>query len=225
MSYTLDENVVVITGAGGRLGQRMLAAFAEHGATVVAVGRDAEAIPFPEGATGRSFSADMTDEADVERLFHQIDEAFSSLSAVIHTVGAWAGQPLTETTLDDFRAMMDVNLTSTFLCFREAARRMEAHGGRLVAMASGQGADRGQAEQYAYSAAKAGVVRLVEAIADEFDGTGLTAHAIAPSFILFDEEGDGVPASDLVNLALYLCTPAGAALNGATLRAYGRLLR
>jgi NAD(P)-dependent dehydrogenase (short-subunit alcohol dehydrogenase family) len=87
------------------------------------------------------------------------------------------------------------------------------------------GADKGRAEQAGYSAGKAGVVRLVEAIAEEYNGTGLTAHAIAPSAIVFDENSDdkGVPVGDLVDLALYLCTPAAASLNGATLRAYGTL--
>ncbi|MDX1548710.1 MAG: SDR family oxidoreductase [Rhodothermales bacterium] len=219
MSDSLAETVVVVTGAGGRLGQRMAEGFAAHGATLAAVGRDAARTPFPAGAAGQPFGADMTDEEAVAALFAEVTDTLGAPGAVIHTVGTWAGDSLLATSLADFRKLVDLNLTSAFLCFREAARHMR--GGRLIAFASAQGADRGRAEQYGYSAAKAGVVRLVEAAAEEFDGTGLTAHAIAPSTILYEEDGEGVEAADLVDLALYLCTDAGAALNGATLRAYG----
>lgn len=219
---SLEGKVVVITGAAGRLGRRMTRAFAEKGAAVAAVDVEGD-IPFPEGAEGQPFTADLLDEAKVEACFQQIQEALGPADVLVHTVGGWAAKPLLETSLSDFEKLLQVNLTSAFLCFREAARQMEGRGGRLIGIASGQGADEGAAEQYAYSASKAGVMRLVEAAADEFEGTGITAHAIAPSVILFDGEAGrkGVPAERLVDLALYLCLPAGEALNGDTLRAYG----
>ena len=219
----LGEAVVVVTGAAGRLGSRMMQGFADHGATVAAIDRDPSQLP--AGAPAKVFKANVTDEAEVVASFQQIGETFGPIDALVHTVGAWAGRPFLDTSLDDWEKIVHVNLTSAFLCFREAARLMQGHGGRLIGIASGHGADRGRAQQGGYSAAKAGIVRLVEAVAEEFEGTGITAHAIAPSFILFDEAGDqkGVPVSDLVDLALYLCGPAGASLNGATLRAYGTL--
>lgn len=219
----LGEAVVVITGAAGRLGGHMMQQFAAQGATIAAIDRDP--CRLPADAPGQVFRADMTDEAETVDAFVQIGEAFGHADVLIHTVGTWAGQPFLETALDDWEQIMRVNLTSAFLCFREAARLMQAHGGRIIGIASGQGADEGCAEQAGYSASKAGVVRLVEALADEFEGTGITAHAIAPSFIRFDPEANlqGVPVEHLVELALYLCSPAGASLNGATLRAYGTL--
>lgn len=218
----LSGHVVVITGAAGRLGRRMTEAFAEKGATVAAVDVESE-IPFPKGAEGQPFTADLLDEEEVEACFRQIRGALGPTDVLVHAVGGWAAKPLLETSLEDFDRLVRVNLFSAFLCFREAARQMEGRGGRLIGIASGQGADGGVAEQYAYSASKAGVMRLVEAAADEFEGTGITAHAIAPSVILFDGETGrkGVPAERLVDLALYLCSSAGKALNGDTLRAYG----
>lgn len=124
-----------------------------------------------------------------------------------------------ETRLASWEKMVSVNLTSAFLCFREAVRNMD-DGGTLIAITSRQGADRAVAGQAAYSASKAGIIRLVEAVADEHGSRGINAHAIGPSTILFDEQGDGVRASELVTLAVYL-TDHGASLNGATLRAYG----
>jgi NAD(P)-dependent dehydrogenase (short-subunit alcohol dehydrogenase family) len=167
----------------------------------------------------------VTDEAEVVSVFQQIGETYGHIDALVHTVGMWNGKPFLDTTLDDWEQIMRVNLTSTVLCFREAARLMQGRGGRLIGIASGQGADRGHAQQAGYSASKAGVIRLVEAVAGEFEGTGITAHVIAPSFILFEDAADhkGVPVSDLADLAVYLCGSAGASLNGATLRAYGTL--
>lgn len=219
----LDGHLVVITGAGGRLGQHMVRRFAEREATVAAVDLQTDGIL--DHAHVHPFAANMTQEDDVRACFQEIAEAHGPPHGLIHTVGMWAGQPLLETSLDDWRTVVDVNLTSTFLTFREAIRHMD-DGGRLIAMASGQGADQGVAQQGAYAAAKAGVIRLVEAVTDEFAERGITAHAIAPSMILFGNEDDGtngVPADDIADLALYLYATGGDATNGATIRAYGTL--
>ena len=215
----LAGKVVVVTGGTGRLGQRMVRGFAGHGATVATVDR----MPPPEGLPGscHAFQADVTDEEDVARVFAEIPETCGPPDVLVHTVGTWDSAPFRDTSLEHWQRLVSLNVTSTFLCFRAAARQMHERGGRLIGIASGQGADGGTARQGAYSASKAGVIRLVEAVAREFAGTGLTAHAIAPSTILFDEDGKGVAASDLVELALYLASPAGEALNGAVLRAYG----
>ncbi len=219
----LGEAVVVITGASGRLGARMMQRFADHGATVVVIDRNPDRLPGDLPA--QVFRANVTDETETVAVFQEIGQRFGHIDALIHSVGMWAGKPFLETSLDDWELIMRVNLTSTVLCFREAARLMQGRGGRLIGIASGQGADKGRAKQAGYSASKAGVIRVVEAVAGEFAGTGITAHAIAPSAILFDEAPDqkGVPVSDFVDLAVYLCSPAGASLNGATLRAYGTM--
>lgn len=221
----LEEKVIVITGASGRLGQRLVEGFAQHGATLAAIDLNADTVTLPAGVSGKAFSANVTQEEAVVAVFQQIEAELGPADALLHTVGTWDGRLFLETSFEDWQRLIDLNLTSAFLCFREATQQMAGRGGRLIGIASGQGADKGRAEQAAYSASKAGVVRLVEAIAEEYNGTGLTAYAIAPSAIVFDENSDskGVPVGDLVDLALYLCTPAAASLNGATLRAYGTL--
>lgn len=225
MEPNLSGKTIVITGAGGRLGQRMVRAFAERGAKIAAIvlnEEEARNIPFPDNAEGWAFPANVADERMVQACFEQIGRQFTHIDALIHTVGGWQGKPLLETSATDWQNLLSINLTSAFLCFREAIRYMQGHGGRLIALASGQGADRGRAQQAAYSAAKGGVVRLVESVAEEFGGQGITAHAIAPSTIQYeDSDQPGVPATHLVDLCLYLCTDAARALNGATLRAYG----
>ena len=189
----------------------MVRRFRAQGYAVAGVGRGCE------------FEADLTAESEVVRVFEAIGRRHGAAYALVHTVGAWGLRPLEKTTLQQWQRWMDVNLTSTFLCFREAVRLMRSGGsGRLIAIASAQGADRGCARQAAYAAAKAGVVRLVEAAADEFRDVGITAHALAPSTILYGDAGAaGVPASALVDATLLLCSPAGASASGATWRLYG----
>lgn len=222
----LEGKLVVVTGAAGRLGRHVVEHLAGEGATLAALDLDEASLRrLPENA--HPFPADATDEGDVRAAFEEIEARLGVPDALVHTVGAWGAAPLLETPLEDWERLQRLNLTSAFLCFRAAARLMQQRPAgtpaRLIGIAAGQGADRGAAEQGAYSASKAGVVRLVEAVAAEFAGTGLTAHAIAPSTILFDgvEAEAGVRPERLAALCAYLLTPAGDALSGATLRAYG----
>jgi 3-oxoacyl-[acyl-carrier protein] reductase len=221
----LNGKVVVVTGAAGRLGRQVVRRFAGQGATIAAVVRGEEQahdIPFPPDAEGWAFPADVTDERMVAACFDQIGGQFGRIDVLIQAVGSWETRPLLETSLDDWQKMLRLNLDATFLCFREAARFMSG-GGRLIAFASGQGADRGRAGQGGYAAAKAGVIRLVEAAAEELADRDISAHAVAPSTIVFDDESDqsGVHVDDVVDLCLYLCTPPARALSGQAMRLYG----
>ncbi|MDA0378820.1 MAG: SDR family NAD(P)-dependent oxidoreductase [Bacteroidetes bacterium] len=215
----IESPLALITGAAGRLGTVAVRGFLDAGYRVVGVDREARS-----GGDAPILAMDATDETSVAGVFEGIVIDHGTPSVLIHTVGMWAMAPLAETSLKDWRTMMEVNLTSTFLLFREAARRMADQGGTLIALASRQGSVQGAAQQAAYSASKAGVVRLVEALAAEYADAGLRAHAVAPSMILFGGEAGeakGVSAEDLVEHFLHLCSPSGASLNGATIHAFG----
>ena len=220
----LRGQTIAVTGADGRLGQQVVQLLARQGATIAAVvlrEEMAARIPFPDDAEGWAFPCDVTKPEDVHRCFEAVSRQFGGIDVLVHTVGGWASSDLQETSLDEWNRLICLNLTSTFLCFREASRYMTGRKGRLIAITASQGADRAVAGEAAYSAAKAGVIRLVEATAAEFQGH-VTAHAIAPSTIIgADEEGVGVRASEVAELCLFLCAGGGDALNGATLRAYG----
>ena len=221
MTADLSDNTVVLTGAFGRLGRVLTRRLLADGATVAGV--DAHtADPIDPSDRLHLFKADLGDEGAVERVFARIADEVGPPGALVHTVGMWDGKPFAATTLGEWDTMLRINLTSAFLCFREAVRQMESEGGRLVGIASQQGADRGVAEQAAYSASKAGLVRLVEAVAAEYDGRGITAAAVAPSTILFGEaQGEGVSAERVAALCAMLCSDEGAAHTGEVLRAFG----
>jgi len=220
MSARFEGKTIVVTGAGGRLGRRFVEGFLADGATVAAINRSDRGLP--TGDRVHPFLADLTDEDAVIETFAQIRAQRGRVDALVHAVGMWEGRPLLDTSLADWDKVLSINLTSAFLCTREAVRQMQDAGGRIVLIASGQGVDRGRGEQAAYSASKAGVLRLAEAVTDEFANAGITAHILAPSMILFDDtDAAGVSADHLVALAKDLCGDLGAAVNGATIRAYG----
>jgi 3-oxoacyl-[acyl-carrier protein] reductase len=212
---------VVVTGAGGRLGRLVVERLVAAGVPVAALDRTEPTI---DGALG--VAADLADERSTSGAFDRAERALGTPRALVHTVGMWDGGPFADTTVEAWEAVLRTNLTTAFVCAREAVRRMRAAGvgGAVVGIASAQGADRGVAQQAAYSASKAGVVRLVEAIAAEHGPAGIAAVAVAPSLLLFGGEPAGTPgvaAADVAALCVRLCGPAALAHAGATLRAYG----
>ena len=206
----LQDKTVVITGAGGRLGQRLVARFEEIGAHVVSVGR----------ADTTQLTLDLTKEAEVRDAFARIKHQYDRIDALVHAVGMWSEWPLLDTRLEDWEHMMRVNLTSSFLCFREAARQMLPAGGTLIGICARSGLEAAVARGGAYAASKAGLLRLVEAVAAEYPV--LRTYALAPSIIRYGKNtGTGVHADDLTELAIQLCSESAAALSGTALQAYG----
>lgn len=225
MLSDLRGRVVVVTGASGRLGQAVVQALAHAGATVAAVvysEEEAQKIQFPPDAPeGWAYLCDVTDENSVYHTFSEMYQELGPIYGLVHTVGSWASSPLASTTLDDWYGQITLNLTSTFLCFRAAIPMVAPVHGHLIAIASRQGAEKGVTEQAAYSAAKSGVVRLVESVAEEHKGV-LGAYAIAPSVLIADEHsGPGVTTFAIAEIIVNLLLDDQHTLSGNVLKAYG----
>ncbi|NNE70938.1 MAG: SDR family NAD(P)-dependent oxidoreductase [Rhodothermales bacterium] len=216
----MEGKTIVVTGAAGRLGRHVVDLARKRGVTVAAVVlNEQEARQIPEGVA--TFEMNVTHESDVVSGFAGIQDYLGDLDGVIHTVGAWGMTPLLSTDLANWQKLMTLNLTSAFLVFREAARHTR-RGGALVAIAAGQGVDRGAPGQAAYSAAKAGVMRLVEAAGAELAEKQIRTLAVAPSTILFDPASTdpGVHVAEVARacLAPFSNTPPA---SGTTFRVYG----
>ena len=169
--------LVVVTGGGKGIGRAIVARFAAAGERVVAVGRDRGALE----ATAASAVevCDVTDEDQVTALFARL----GPVDVLVNNAGVATSAPLGRTTLDDWRAQLDVNATGAFLCTRGAVDGMIDRGdGRIVTVASTAGLV-GSRYTAAYVASKHAAVGLMRAVATEVAGTGVTANAVCPTYV------------------------------------------
>lgn len=180
----LEGRLIVVAGAAGGLGAEIVRLFAAEGARVVAADiateeafRDALGEELPAVGYRR---LDLTDAEAVTDLF----EAAAGLDGFVNCTGIREVQPALELTLDEWRRVLDVNLTGTFLACQAAGRAMKREGteGALVTMTSVSGMV-GVAARAAYSASKAGVIGLMRNLAVEFAEFGVRVNTIAPGQI------------------------------------------
>ncbi len=176
---TLAHKTVLITGGGSGLGADLARGFAGAGARVIVAGRRRAPLDAVAARLSgvRAIPADVTDEAQVGALF----DAAGPVDVVIANAGAATSAPFAGTTLDDWNAMLAVNLTGAFLTLRAGLGQMDGWG-RLISVASTAGL-KGYAYAAAYSAAKHGVVGLTRAIAQEVARSEVTANALCPGFL------------------------------------------
>ena len=193
----LGKKVVVITGAARGIGRAMALAFAERGAHIAALDRDAEALEEARaaceslGARARAYVVDVTQEAQVVKTFDAIAADFKRFDVIINNAGitrdallvkAQDGAIHSKMSLAQWQAVLDVNLTGVFLCGREGAERMIqlGNGGLIINISSIS--REGNPGQTNYSAAKAGVAAMTVVWAKELARYGIRSAAIAPGF-------------------------------------------
>jgi 3-oxoacyl-[acyl-carrier protein] reductase len=165
----LGGRVALVTGTAHGIGSEIAAALERHGATVHGVDKD---------------TVDVTDRAAVATLVERI----GPVDILVNNAGGVVGQvgrPLEEVPDDDWQAVVDANLTSTFVCTRAVVPGMKAAGyGRIVNISSGAGRSVSLTGIQAYASAKAGQIGFTRQSAHELGPFGITANCIAPGFIL-----------------------------------------
>jgi len=186
----LNAQVALITGGAGGLGGRVAARLAESGTTVVLADLNADALAqtrkalendYPEGRFV-DVQLDVTDSGAVRSAVDSIVSEFGHLDVLVTSHGFPRDGRLLEMSDDNWNDVLNVCLTGTFLCVREAARPMVAQSyGRIVTIASR--AWHGNPGQANYSAAKAGVIGLTRSVAKELGRHSVTANSIAPGLI------------------------------------------
>lgn len=186
--FDLSGKTALVTGGGQGLGFEIAAALAEAGARVILNGRDRARL---ESAADRIKQAGgeasilVFDIANAEAgaaAFRRIAEDFEALDILVSNVGIRHRLPLREITPEDFRRVLDVNLTAAFQLAREAVAMMVPRGqGRIVFVTSIAG-PLGRANDAAYIAAKGGLAAFARALAVEFGPHGITTNAIAPGY-------------------------------------------
>jgi 3-oxoacyl-[acyl-carrier protein] reductase len=190
---TLAGKVAVVTGGSRGIGLAIAGWLAEHGASVVVSGRDADRLQAAvkeletHGAPVLGVPADAARREDADRLVDVTRERFSRLDILVNNAGITRDALLIRMKDDDWDRVMEINLRGAFLMTRAASKAMVRlkGGGRILNIAS-TAAVMGNAGQANYSAAKAGLIGLTKASARELAHWGILVNAVAPGLIETD---------------------------------------
>jgi len=187
----LDNKVAVVTGGARGIGQAIAELFAQEGAKVIIwdlldVGSDTAAAIGTSGGVAEFTKLSVTDQAGIEAEVARIIEKYGRIDILINNAGITRDKSLSKMTVDDWDAVIDVNLKSVFLCTKAVLPHMrEQNYGRIVSASSTTGLW-GNFGQTNYAAAKAGIIGMTKTWALELGKYGITVNAIAPGFTLTD---------------------------------------
>ena len=186
-------SVVLITGASRGIGAACALAFAREGYDVAinycrSEEKANQLVTEIKALGARAFAvcADVGDRAQVKEMFEAVRRELGSVDVLVNNAGIAHTGLLTDLTDDEWKRLIDTDLSGTFYCCREALKDMIlAHSGAIVNIASMWG-EVGASCEAAYSAAKAGVIGLTKALAKEVGPSGICINAVSPGVIMTD---------------------------------------
>jgi 3-oxoacyl-[acyl-carrier protein] reductase len=239
--FRLDGKAALVTGASGGIGAAIAQALHTQGADVALSGtrRDAlEALADQLGARAHVCPADLRDTSASDALIETAENAVGPLHILVNNAGMTRDMLALRMSDQDWQAVLDVDLSAPFRLARAALRGMvRRRAGRIINIASIVGAT-GNAGQANYAAAKAGLVGMSKALAQEVASRGITINVVAPGFVvtaMTDKLGDAQKAKladsiplrrlgqpdDIAAAVTYLASDEAGWVTGATLHVNG----
>jgi 3-oxoacyl-[acyl-carrier protein] reductase len=242
--FKLDGKIALVTGASSGIGIGIAQALHAQGAHVVLTGRreaELNAVAAQLGERASVMPADLNDPAAPATLVEAIEAAHGKLDILVNNAGFTRDMLALRMGDEDWNAVLEVDLNAPFRLARAALRgMMKRRAGRIVSIASIVGVT-GNAGQANYAAAKAGLIGMSKALAQEVAPRGVTINVVAPGFIatpmtdkLSEEQKSGLlsripmkrmgSAQDVASAVAYLASDEAAWVTGATIHVNGGML-
>ena len=188
--FGLKGKIAIVTGGGRGIGQVIACGLAKAGAEVVIISRSGaeETVKMIEEDGGKAYDlkADVTDEAQVDHALQTILDRSGSIDILFNNAGICMHQSTLEATIEEFRQVVDVNLTGEFVMARAVGRIMIERGikGSIINMASMSGTIVNIPQwQCSYNASKAAVIHMTKSLAVEWADYGIRVNSLSPGYI------------------------------------------
>ncbi|MCM3691516.1 3-oxoacyl-ACP reductase FabG [Neobacillus niacini] len=243
----LKDRVALITGAANGIGLKASEVFAKEGAKVAMADFNAEqgekrAQELREkGYEVTFFQVNVAQRSSVDAMVEKVREVYGNIGVLVNNAGITKDAMLSKLTIEDFQAVLDVNLTGVFHCTQAVLPSMIENGkGRIINTSSVSGVY-GNVGQTNYAATKAGVVGMTKSWAKELGRKGINVNAVAPGFIetgmtakvperILDQMKQMVPLlrlgkpEDIANAYLFLASDESNYINGTVLHVDGGIM-
>ena len=242
--FSLKDRVAIVTGGGQGLGKSMAIGLAQAGANIVIAARRIESAMETKkeieaiGVKCTVIKGDMRVEEDVKNMVAKVMEEYGKIDILFNNAGTWRGDDAEKVTTEDWKEVIDVNLTGPFIVSREVGKVMLAQKkGSIVNIASMSGMIVNTPQnQCAYNASKGGLIMLTKSMATEWADRGVRVNAICPGYMRTEMSEDryqrkdpaierwfsmtpmgrsGVP-DELMGVAVYLASDASSYPTGST---------
>jgi NAD(P)-dependent dehydrogenase (short-subunit alcohol dehydrogenase family) len=233
----LQGKRVVVTGGTSGIGEATSRRFIAEGGRVAALAvgeREIETAHERIDGLEAALLCDVADELQVERAFARVDELLGGIDVLVANAGISVRRPFLEIREEDWRRVLDVNLTGVFHCAQQAARRMHAGDGGVILITASTNGVVGHPFYADYNASKAGVIALARTMALEL-APAIRVNAVCPGYVLtpmqeaeyspemLDATDAKIPLGrharpdEIASLFAFLATDDGAYLTGTTI--------
>ena len=187
--FRLDGKVALVTGASQGIGETVARRLAERGACVILAARSVDKLERVKeeiagiGGSAHCLPLDLSKPEEIGARLKDLPSEFENIDVLVNNAGVTGDNLLARMSLDQWRSVLDTNLTGTFAITKELVRgMMKRRWGRIVTISSVVGL-MGNAGQANYAAAKAGLVGFTKSLARELASRNITANVVAPGFV------------------------------------------
>jgi 3-oxoacyl-[acyl-carrier protein] reductase len=231
----LKDKICIITGAAQGIGAATVAKFAAEGATVIGCDRRIDHV-LPGAAD--TFAVDVTDRTQVDAMVAAVRAKHGRIDVLVNNAGITKDARLVKMTLEQFDAVVDVNLRGVFHCAQAVADTMIAQGGGVILNASSVVGIYGNFGQTNYAATKFGVIGFTKTWSRELGPKGIRVNAVAPGFVetpilatipdkVLEHMREQVPLhrlgkpEEIANVYAFLASDEASYINGAVIEVSG----